>query len=99
MLKLLFDSSEHLGTEWSKMFEDLYINSLPTDYIDLVILEFFDGRQWEIDLTSVNVDSNFKRKVILESVREYEAEISNVALKMNMPKLIKDITFQSKNIF
>lgn len=99
MLKLLFDSSEHLGADWSRMFEDLYIKSLPTDYIDLVILEFLDGRQWEIDLTGVNVDSNFKRKVILESVREFEAEISNVALKMNMPKLIKDITFQSKNIF
>lgn len=99
MLKLLFDSSEHLEADWSRMFEDLYIKSLPTDYIDLVILEFLDGRQWEIDLTGVNVDSNFKRKVILESVREFEAEISNVALKMNMPKLIKDITFQSKNIF
>lgn len=99
MLKLLFDSSEHLEAEWSKMFEDLYINSLPTDYVDVVILEFLDGRQWEIDLTGFNIDSNFKRKVILESVQEFELEISNVSLKMNIPKLIKDITLQSKNIF
>ena len=46
----LFRPPRHLVKEWPEVFEDLYMNTMPVAYLDLVHLEFKDGRIWEIDI-------------------------------------------------
>jgi len=100
MPKPLFKSPECLVTKWPEVFEDLYINSLPIDYVDLIKFEFTNGRQWIVNLKeNLNNDIKTLESMILESVKDFEDEISNLEFSIDIIKLKKDITDQSKNIF
>jgi hypothetical protein len=99
MPRPLFKSPTHLVAAWPEVFEDLYINTLPIAYIELIKLNFNDGRQWEIDLRS-NPNSDFEliEKMVIESFRDYENEISKLEFRIDILKLKTDVKNQSKNI-
>ena len=99
MPKPLFRSPEHLVSEWPEVFEDLYISTLPIDYIDLIKLEFNNGRLWEIDLKSTVVcDYRSIEKMVVESFREFKDEIVKLEFSIDISKLKNDIKCQSKRI-
>ena len=54
----LFKPPRHLVKEWPEVFEDLYMNTMPVAYLDLVHLEFANGRVWEIDIREQLKDLN-----------------------------------------
>jgi hypothetical protein len=100
MPRLPFKSPEHLVAAWPEVFEDLYINTLSLAYIELIKLNFNDGRQWEIDLrANPNSDLNLIEEMVLESFRVFEDEISKLEFKIDILKLKTDVENQSKNIF
>mgnify|MGYP007090082862 CR=1 FL=1 len=100
MSKPLFKSPECLVSKWPEVFEDLYINTLPIDYIDLVKFEFINGGQWVIDLNeNLNNDIKMLEKLIVEAFNEFEDEISKLEFSIDIIKLKKDITNQSKRFF
>jgi hypothetical protein len=100
MPKSLSKSSKHLIAEWPEVFEDLYINTLPLEYIDLIKLEFVNGRLWEFNLKDHIIEnSESLEKLVVDSFRDFENEISKLEIKINIIKLKSDIINQSKNIF
>ena len=50
MPKPLFKPPRHLVEEWPEVFEDMYMNTMPVCYIDMIRMEFNDGRIWEINI-------------------------------------------------
>jgi hypothetical protein len=98
--KNLFRPPGHLVKEWPEVFEDLYMNTMPVAYLDRLRIEFSDGRIWEIDvqdqLTEVEADAMADR--LLSIFNEYRDDIKKIDFKMNIEKLKKDITDETKKI-
>jgi hypothetical protein len=97
----LFRPPRHLVKEWPEVFEDLYMNTMPVAYLDLVHLEFKDGRVWEID---VHTELEKQKPediadILLNTLQEYKNEITKIDFKVDVERLKKDITDSSKNIF
>jgi hypothetical protein len=92
----LFKSPEHLVAEWPEVFEDLYMNTFPAVYIDIISIEFSDGRVWEIDISSYHEEPDL---VIDKFINLFNEDVSTVAFKINISKLKLDIEQQTKNFF
>ena len=97
----LFRPPRHLVKEWPEVFEDLYMNTMPVAYLDLVHLEFKDGRVWEIDIKTELDKTNPESiaDILLHTLKEYKEEITKIDFKVNVERLKRDIKDSTKNIF
>jgi hypothetical protein len=97
----LFRPPRHLVKEWPEVFEDLYMNTMPVAYLELVHLEFSNGRVWEINikdqLKQFNADEIADR--LLDTLQEYKDEIQKIDFKVDIELLKKDITNSTDTIF
>lgn len=97
----LFRPPRHLVKEWPEVFEDLYMNTMPVTYVDLINLEFNDGRIWQIDVKSQlsedNADSVAER--LMMTISEYKNTITKIDFKIDVIRLKKDIEDSSKSLF
>jgi hypothetical protein len=98
--KNLFKPPKHLIKEWPEVFEGLYMNTMPVGYLDLLRIEFNDGRVWEINiqdqLSSDNAESIADR--LLGIFQEYREDIIKIDFKMNIEKLKQDISNSTKDL-
>lgn len=96
----LFKPPRHLVKEWPEVFEDLYMNTMPVAYLEVVRLEFANGRVWEINvkeqLSAVDPESIADK--LLDTLLEYKEEIKKIDFKVDIDKLKKDIIDQTKSI-
>lgn len=97
----LFRPPRHLVKEWPEVFEDLYMNTMPVAYLDLVHLEFTDGRIWEINIRTELEKQNPESiaDVLLNTLQEYKDEIKKIDFKVDIDRLKKDIKDSTKDIF
>ena len=97
----LFKPPRHLVKEWPEVFEDLYMNTMPVAYLEMVHLEFVNGRVWQIDIkeqmTALNSDEIAAK--LLETLQEYKDEIKKLDFKVDIERLKKDIGDSTKTIF
>lgn len=96
----LFKPPRHLVKEWPEVFEDLYMNTMPVAYLENVHLEFSDGRIWQIDIKNQlsEVDADSIADKLLDTLSEYKDEIKKIDFKVDIEKLKKDISDQTKTI-
>ena len=82
------------------MFEDLYMDTMPVAYVDVMILEFNDGRIWEIDIKDQlkGSDSNTVAKKLLDTLSEYKDTIKKLDFKINIEQLKADIKKRTNKI-
>lgn len=101
MPKPLFRPPRHLVKEWPEVFEDLYMNTMPVAYLDLIIIEFDDGKIWEIDINDqlLTIDPDTISQRLLDTMNEYKDRIKKLDFKINIEKLKKDIKEEIKKIF
>jgi hypothetical protein len=100
MLRPLLKSPEHLAAEWPEVFENLYINSLPIGYVELIKVEFYNGRKWEIDLRGDNKQQSIPiQDLVLETFGDFKEEITKLEFTIDVNKLKTDIEIQTKGIF
>lgn len=97
----LFRPPRHLVKEWPEVFEDLYMNTMPVAYLDLVHLEFHDGKIWQI-----NVRQELETKpaeviasTLIDTLQEYKEEIKKIDFKVDVERLKKDIKNSTNTIF
>jgi hypothetical protein len=99
--KPLFRPPKNLIQEWPEVFEDLYMNTMPVHYLEMLRIEFDDGRVWEINvqeqLSSTHSDIIADR--LVDTFQEYREEIKKIDFKVNVDKLKTDIRNSSKKIF
>lgn len=82
------------------MFKDLYMDTMPVAYVEKMIIEFTDGRIWEIDVKKQleNDDPDGVAKKLLNSLTEYKDTIKNLDFKIDVGLLKTDIEKKTKKI-
>ena len=97
----LFKPPRHLIKEWPEVFEDLYMNTMPVAYLDLIQLEFADGRVWEINIREelAKQNANSIANTLVNTLQEYKDEIKKIDFKVDIEKLKLDIKNSTKDIF
>jgi hypothetical protein len=97
----LFKPPRHLVKEWPEVFEDLYMNTMPVAYLDVVHLEFANGRVWEINIKEQIISSDLDAIAtrLLDTLQEYKDEIVKIDFKVDVNRLKKDIGNSTKSIF
>ena len=96
----LFKPPRHLVKEWPEVFEDLYMNTMPVAYLEMVHLEFANGRVWQIDVKEQikNSDADEIADKLLNTLQEYKDEIKKIDFKVDIERLKKDIADSSKHL-
>lgn len=97
----LFRPPRHLVKEWPEVFEDLYMNTMPVAYLEIVHLEFANGRVWEINIKGKlkDTDAEVISEYLVKILQEYRDEIVKIDFKVNIDKLKKDIQESSQKLF
>jgi hypothetical protein len=97
----LFRPPRHLVKEWPEVFEDLYMNTMPVAYLDLVHLEFTDGKIWQINVKGQLSDQSPDdiADKLLETLQEYKEDIKKIDFKIDIERLKNDIKNSTKDIF
>lgn len=82
------------------MFKDLYMDTMPVAYVEKMIIEFTDGRIWEINVKQQleNEDPDNVAKKLLNSLTEYKDTIKNLDFKIDVGLLKADIAKKTKKI-
>lgn len=93
MSNFLFKPPKHLVDEWPEVFSDLYMNTMPVDYLKYIHLEFSTGMVWELDVEEQlkTLDSNIIALRLQETIREYRNEVKRFDFKIDVEKLKRDI--------
>jgi hypothetical protein len=101
MSKPLFKPPKHLVQEWPEVFEDLYMNTMPIHYLEMIRLEFDNGRVWEIDVREQLevADGDAIANKLIDTFQEYRDDIKKMDFKIDIEKLKKDIQDQTKGLF
>lgn len=97
----LFRPPRHLVKEWPEVFEDLYMNTMPVAYLDLIRLDFNDGRVWEIDIKTELEKNNPESiaDILLHTLKEYKDEITKIDFKVDVTRLKNDIASETDKLF
>jgi hypothetical protein len=101
MPKPLFKPPRHLVEEWPEVFEDMYMNTMPVCYIDMIRMEFNDGRVWEINIQEQLYDlpNELVASRLVDTFQEFKEDIKKIDFKIDIDRLKKDILDSSKKIF
>jgi len=97
----LFRPPRHLVKEWPEVFEDLYMNTMPVAYLDLVHLEFVDGKIWQINIKQEleNKTAEIIAETLLDTLQEYKDDIKKIDFKVDIERLKLDIKNSTDSIF
>ncbi len=97
----LFRPPRHLVKEWPEVFEDLYMNTMPVAYLDLVHLEFLDGKIWEINIKQEleSKTAEIIAETLLDTLQEYKDDIKKIDFKVDIQRLKLDIKSSTDSIF
>lgn len=96
----LFKPPRHLVKEWPEVFEDLYMNTMPVAYLEMIHLEFANGRVWQIDIQTQlkESDADSIADKLIETLTEYKEEIIKIDFKVDINRLKRDISDSTKTI-
>jgi hypothetical protein len=78
---------------WPEVFGDVRLNVVPLRYLHSVLVNFKDGKTWEIKVTAKTKRegwSTFERN-LSELVKNYEVNIDNVDFKLDTDRVRKDV--------
>lgn len=101
MPKIFFKPPAHIVKDWPEVFEGMYMNTMPIAYLNLIKIEFKDGRIWEIAIQEL-VDKSSVSDVadnLVKTITEYKNEILNVDFDLNIEKLKNDVKKSTSDIF
>lgn len=100
MPKKYFKPPKDLVKEWPEVFEGLYMNTMPVNYVDKIILEFSDGRVWEIDIASKKARATPESIAtsLQKILKENKTTIKKIDFKINIEQLRKDIEGRTRDI-
>lgn len=98
MPKRFFKPPEHVIKEWPEVFNDLYMNTMPVAYLNVIKFEFKDGRIWEIHVQDLlkKLSTTEVADSLLDTVSEYRNEIQKIDFEVDIEKLKSDIQKETK---
>lgn len=78
---------------WPEVFGEVKLNVMPLKYLHTVLVNFKDGKTWEIKITERTKREGWPafEKNLSDLVKNYEDRVENVDFKLDTPKVRKDI--------
>lgn len=78
---------------WPEVFEEIQLNVLPLKYLNAVMINFKDGKKWEVKISAEARKDGWIvfEKQLQELVKNYEDNIDNVDFKLDTIRVRKDI--------
>ena len=78
---------------WPEVFGDVELNVLPVRYLHTVLVNFKDGKTWEIKVTTLTRNEGWStfESSLRELVKTYEDSIDNINFKLDTERNKKDI--------
>ena len=79
--------------KWPEIFGEVSLNVLPLRYLQTVLVNFKDGKTWEIRITSHHKREGwpaFERN-LEELVRTYDDRVQDIDFKLDTERVRKDI--------
>jgi hypothetical protein len=78
---------------WPEVFGDVHLNVLPLRYLHTVLVNFKDGKSWEIKITAKARKEGWPsfEKNLSDLCKNYEDNIDNVDFKLDTERVRKDI--------
>lgn len=101
MPKTFFKPPAHIVKDWPEVFEGMYMNTMPIAYLNLIKLEFKDGRVWEIAIQDLVNKSSISEVAenLVQTITEYKNEILKVDFDLDVDRLKSDVKNETKKIF
>jgi hypothetical protein len=98
--KKLFKPPKDVINEWPEVFEDMYIKTMPIEYIHCAEISFGDGRVWEVNIAEQLQHSSVEEVAsrLMDAFREYQSEIATINFQVDIGRLKHDITNSTKDI-
>ena len=78
---------------WPEVFGEVELNVMPLRYLHTVLVNFKDGKSWEIRITEKTKRegwSTFERN-LSEMVKTYEDTVEDIDFKLDTDRVRKDI--------
>ena len=78
---------------WPEVFGEVHLNVIPIGYLHAVLVNFKDGKTWEIRITTKTKRGGwpaFERN-LSELVKNYEERIENIYFKLDTERVRKDV--------
>jgi hypothetical protein len=99
--KRQFKLPRHLIKKWPEALEGLEMNTMPLAYLDLIKLEFTDGRIWHISINDLLKEHAADDVVdhLLNIIEGNEGEIKKIDFDIDINRLKSDISSQTKKLF
>lgn len=78
---------------WPEVFAEIQLNVLPLKYLNTILINFKDGKTWEVKITAEARKDGWTvfEKQLSELVKNYEDSIDNVDFKLDTARVRKDI--------
>jgi hypothetical protein len=78
---------------WPEIFGEIELNVVPIGYLHAVLVNFKDGKTWEIKITAQTKREGWPifERSLSELCKQYEENIDNVDFKLDTNRVKKDI--------
>jgi len=78
---------------WPEVFGEVHLNVVPLRYLHTVLVNFKDGKTWEIKITAQARREGWLafEQSLSEMVKNYEDSIDNVDFKLDALRVRKDV--------
>ena len=85
--------SKDVIKNWPEVFSEVKLNVLPLRYLYAVLVNFKDGKTWEIRITQKTKAGGWEafEKNLSELCKTYESKIDNIDFKLDTHKVKRDI--------
>lgn len=84
---------EEVIQHWPEVFGEVKLNVLPLRYLHAVLVNFKDGKTWEIKITTKTKKEGWDsfEKSLSELCKAYETRIEKIDFKLDTERVKKDI--------
>jgi hypothetical protein len=78
---------------WPEIFGEVHLNVLPLRYLHTVLVNFKDGKSWEIKITAKTKREGWEafEQNLAELFKTYESTIDNIDFKLDTERVRKDV--------
>ena len=78
---------------WPEVFGEVKLNVLPIKYLHAILVNFKDGKIWEIKITAKTKKNGWEslEGTLLELLNSYEDSIESINFKLDTDRVKKDI--------
>ncbi len=74
---------------WPEVLKDIEIQSIPSDYVKQIKVNFSDGREWLIDMAENDITD--VETIVSEIYKEYENLVDTINFSVDIDRIRADI--------